>query len=60
MEEQKVKQVKEIKVVCHRCKYEWTYRGIKLAHLGKYPVFAQCPGCKTFTKVHLEKEEDKS
>ena len=55
---QELKQIESIKTICHRCKHEWIFRGIKLSHLGKYPVYAQCPNCRTSIRIK-EKEENK-
>lgn len=52
-------EIIEVEVTCHRCEYHWTFRGLKLLNLGKYPVYAQCPNCRTSVTIKIPKEEDK-
>ena len=51
-------KISEIEVVCQRCKYAWTFRGLKLLNLELgYPVYAQCPNCRSSTKIIMNKKE---
>ena len=47
--------MKSVEVICHRCKHKWTFASLRLANLGKYPVYAQCPNCRTSVKIKEKK-----
>jgi len=48
-----------VKLECPRCKHQWRFAGKKLKNLEKYPVYAQCPNCKTSVKVQSKKDENR-
>ena len=50
------KKIEKINVECHRCKHKWIFTGSKLKHLDKYPVYAQCPVCRTSVKIKKKDE----
>lgn len=50
--------IKVVEMECHRCKHNWLFGGGNLGHLGKYPVYAQCPKCRTSVKVQEGKMEE--
>jgi len=54
----KTKYNMAVDVECHRCKHKWKFSGRKIIFLGKYPVFAQCPNCRTSTKVYGKKDKN--
>ena len=47
-----------VNIKCPRCQYKWKFAGKKLKHLDIYPVYAQCPNCRTSIKVPKSKKEE--
>ncbi|MFA5001832.1 MAG: hypothetical protein WC502_02525 [Methanolinea sp.] len=45
-----------IRVKCHRCGWEWTYMGSKLALLGtsRRPVRVKCSKCSSSIRIDIE------
>jgi Zn finger protein HypA/HybF involved in hydrogenase expression len=43
-----------VKLKCQRCKHEWEYQGSKLKEKVDYPLFVQCPKCRTSVKLTKE------
>lgn len=55
------KYLESVDTECHRCGHKWKFGGKNLSHLGRYPVYAQCPKCRTSVRIPIEKlkEENK-
>ncbi len=52
----KVEKYECVEMVCHRCKHKWIFAGKRLKDLEIYPVYAQCPRCRTSVKVNKKEE----
>ncbi len=45
---EKTEEEREIPLRCHRCGYEWTYKG-------KMKWYASCPQCRTSVKIEKQR-----